>query len=160
MYGEAGSNLAELEGHSARVLYTCTVPSLELSERAPPPNIPQSRPDGTRFVPETTVYVVVAAFWRKKKSMALEKNEASSSCQPRGGMRPYHQMSSCHMQFTSGPYVVQIWSRNTPEYVANETLAVHSANPHSGTHRRLPTLRLRHRGVCGTLNTKPLNPQP
>ena len=29
--------------------------------------------------------------------------------------RPFHQKSSCLTQLTLGPYVVQIWSRNTPQ---------------------------------------------
>jgi len=31
---------------------------------------------------------------------------------PHGGARPFHQKSTCLTQLTSGPYVVQIWSRN------------------------------------------------
>ena len=29
--------------------------------------------------------------------------------------RPFHQKSSCLTQLTLGPYVVQIWSLNTPK---------------------------------------------
>ena len=32
-----------------------------------------------------------------------------------GGIRPVHQKSTCLTQLSSGSYVVQIWSRSTPE---------------------------------------------
>ena len=32
--------------------------------------------------------------------------------QPHGGARPFHQKSTCLTQFTLGPYVLQIWSRD------------------------------------------------
>jgi len=41
---------------------------------------------------------------------------------PHGGLRPNHQKSSCLTQLTFCPYVVQIWSRSTPESWRNETL--------------------------------------
>ena len=31
---------------------------------------------------------------------------------PHGGARPFHQKTTCLTQSTSGPYVVQIWSRH------------------------------------------------
>ena len=44
---------------------------------------------------------------------------------PHGGVRPFHQMSTCLTQLTLGPYVVQTWSRNTPECGVNEMLVLH-----------------------------------
>ena len=38
---------------------------------------------------------------------------------------PFHQKSTCLAQLTLGPYVVQIWSRNTPESGVNETHVLH-----------------------------------
>ena len=43
---------------------------------------------------------------------------------PYGGLRPFHQTSTCITQVTSGPYLVQIWSRTTSEFGLNETLVV------------------------------------
>jgi len=40
---------------------------------------------------------------------------------PHSGVRPVHQKSNCITQLTLGPYVVKIWSRNTPESGPNET---------------------------------------
>ena len=34
---------------------------------------------------------------------------------PHGGSRPFHQKSTCLTQLSLGPYLVQIWSRNTPK---------------------------------------------
>ena len=44
---------------------------------------------------------------------------------PHDGLRPFHQTTTCLMQITSGPYVVQIWSRYPPIFKGNETLEVH-----------------------------------
>ena len=44
---------------------------------------------------------------------------------PHGGVRPPHQKSTGLTQLTSGPYVVQIWSRNTPKFGPNETFVLH-----------------------------------
>jgi len=44
---------------------------------------------------------------------------------PHGGVRPFHQKSTCHAQLTLEPYVVQTWSRNTPESGPNETFVLH-----------------------------------
>ena len=38
-----------------------------------------------------------------------------------GGVRPFHQKSSCLTQLTVGPRVVQTWSRSTPASGVNET---------------------------------------
>ena len=35
---------------------------------------------------------------------------------PHGGIRPFHQKSTCLTELTSGPYVVQIWSRNARNF--------------------------------------------
>ena len=51
---------------------------------------------------------------------------------PHGGVRPFHQKSTCLTQLTLGPYVVQIWSRNTPESGANETLVLHRVGGWAG----------------------------
>ena len=40
-----------------------------------------------------------------------------SCAYPHGGVRPFHQKSTCLTQITLGPYVVQIWSR-TPRISA------------------------------------------
>ena len=50
---------------------------------------------------------------------------AARGGQPHGGVRPFHQKSNCLTQSTLGPYVVYIWSRNTPEYGASKTLVLH-----------------------------------
>ena len=42
-----------------------------------------------------------------------------------GGLQPFHQKSTCLMQSTLGPYVVQIWSRNTPKSGPNDTRVLH-----------------------------------
>jgi len=34
---------------------------------------------------------------------------------PHVGLRPFHQKSTCITQLTAGPYLVQIWSRSTPQ---------------------------------------------
>ena len=36
--------------------------------------------------------------------------------------RHFHQKSNCLTQFTLGPYLVQIWSRHTPNFWGHETL--------------------------------------
>ena len=50
-----------------------------------------------------------------------------------GGVRPFHEKSTCTTQLTSRPYVVQIWSRNTPNFGPNETRVAYRA---SGRPRR------------------------
>ena len=47
------------------------------------------------------------------------------SPQPLGGVRPLHQKSICLTHLTSGPYVVQSWSRNTLELSGNENCVLH-----------------------------------
>ena len=42
---------------------------------------------------------------------------------PHGGLRPFHQKSTCLTQLTPGPCVVHFWSRNTPAAGENETRA-------------------------------------
>ena len=49
------------------------------------------------------------------------------SCKPHGGLRPFHQKSTCITQSTFGPCVVQIWSRTSLELRGDETLVVHRA---------------------------------
>ena len=44
---------------------------------------------------------------------------------PNGGVRPFHQKSTCITQFTLGPNVAQMWSRNTPKTSPNETHEAH-----------------------------------
>ena len=44
---------------------------------------------------------------------------------PYGGVRPFHQKSTCLAQLTLGPNVVQIWLRNTLKFGGNETLKLH-----------------------------------
>jgi hypothetical protein len=46
---------------------------------------------------------------------------------PHGGVRAFHQKTTCLTQLTLGPCVVQIWSRNTPESGINETLVLRQA---------------------------------
>ena len=48
-----------------------------------------------------------------------------SSIPRHGGVRPFHQKSTCLTQSTLGPDVAQIWSRSTPETWVNETLVIH-----------------------------------
>ena len=45
----------------------------------------------------------------------------------RGGVRPFHQKSTCLTQLTSGPYALQIWSRNTPNFSPNKTFVLRRA---------------------------------
>ena len=44
---------------------------------------------------------------------------------PHGGLRPFHQKSTCLTQLTFGACVLQIWSRNTPESAVDETFVSH-----------------------------------
>jgi len=44
---------------------------------------------------------------------------------PRGGVRPFHQKSTCITQLTSERYVVQIWPRNTPNSGPSEPFELH-----------------------------------
>ena len=44
---------------------------------------------------------------------------------PHGELRPFHQKSTCLTQLTLGPYVMQIWPRNTPESGVNEFCELH-----------------------------------
>jgi len=44
---------------------------------------------------------------------------------PHGGVRPFHQKSTCLTQLTLVPKVVQIWSRNTLELGGSETFVLH-----------------------------------
>ena len=44
-----------------------------------------------------------------------------NSTQPHGGVRPFVRNSICITQSTGGPYVVQIWTRNTLTFRGNET---------------------------------------
>ena len=44
---------------------------------------------------------------------------------PHGGVLPFHPKSTCLPQSTVGPYVVQIWSRDSPESSPNETFVLH-----------------------------------
>ena len=44
---------------------------------------------------------------------------------PHGGLRSFHQTSTCLTQLTLGPYVVQMRSRDTPRGGDDETLVVH-----------------------------------
>ena len=68
---------------------------------------------------------------------------------PHGGVRPFHRKSTCIRQLTSGPYVVQIWSRTTPESGPNESLVLHRVEP------ILQTLNLR----CGKISRLELRPR-
>ena len=52
-------------------------------------------------------------------------SRAALSRVPPGGVHRFHQKSTCLTQLTLGPYVVQIWSRSTPEYEVNENFALH-----------------------------------
>jgi len=49
-----------------------------------------------------------------------------------GGVRPFHQKSTCLTQLILGPYVVQSWSRNTPKNSPNEALVLHRVAPLRG----------------------------
>jgi len=44
---------------------------------------------------------------------------------PHGGVHPFHQKSTCSTQLTLGPYVGQIWSRNSLELRGGETFVAH-----------------------------------
>jgi len=44
---------------------------------------------------------------------------------PPGGVRPFHQKSTCITQSILGPYVVHIWSRNFLKFRGNEPLELH-----------------------------------
>jgi len=66
----------------------------------------------------------VAAF---QKWLHFKNREINSHVPhlPHGGVRPFHQKSTCLTQLTLGPYVVHNWSRDTPESGVNETLLLH-----------------------------------
>ena len=51
--------------------------------------------------------------------------EGACSVVPHGGVPPFHQKPACLTQLTLGPYVVQIWSRQTPEPGPSESLVLH-----------------------------------
>ena len=65
---------------------------------------------------------------------------------PHGGVRPFHQKSTCLPQLTSGPYVVQIWSRSPRNCEATKpaysTVRVNGTNRlskrHSCVRRTIP----------------------
>jgi hypothetical protein len=40
---------------------------------------------------------------------------------PHSGVRPFHKRTTCFIELTLGPYVLQIWSRNNPECAPNKT---------------------------------------
>ena len=44
---------------------------------------------------------------------------------PHGGLRAFHQSQLARTQLTFRLYVLQIWTRNTPDSGVNETLGVH-----------------------------------
>jgi len=46
---------------------------------------------------------------------------------PHGGLRPFHQKSSCLTQLTLGPCVVQIWSRYVQNLTQQQNLESHDA---------------------------------
>ena len=50
-----------------------------------------------------------------------------ASRQPHGGVRPFHQKSTCLSQLNLGPHVGQIWSRNAPESGPKEILGLRRA---------------------------------
>jgi len=56
-------------------------------------------------------------------ALSCERGErdAMGSDLPHGGVRTFHQNSTCLTQLSLGPCVVQIWWRNTPEFGVNET---------------------------------------
>ena len=45
--------------------------------------------------------------------------------QPHGGVRPFHQKSTCLTQSTLRSYLLQTWSYNTPKLGPNETRVAH-----------------------------------
>ena len=49
---------------------------------------------------------------RKKQCLPWGGDGSPQGACPHGGLRPSHPKSTCLTQFTSGPYVVQSWSRN------------------------------------------------
>ena len=53
------------------------------------------------------------------------QNVGGALAGPHGGEGPVHQQSTCITQFTLGPCVVQIWSRNNLDLKGNETLVHH-----------------------------------
>ena len=50
---------------------------------------------------------------------------AADPASPHGGLRPVHQNSTCLAESTFGLYMVQTWSRNTPQSRGNETRVLH-----------------------------------
>jgi len=58
---------------------------------------------------------------------------------PLGGVRPFHQKSTCLTQSTLGPNVVQIWSHNTLKLRGNETLELHRVFGVGAYHTRTRT---------------------
>ena len=66
------------------------------------------------------------AFYLPSWGWGRQLTEARCSW-PHSGLRPFHQKSTCLTSFTSGAYVVQIWSRATLDLRGNETLVRHRA---------------------------------
>ena len=66
-----------------------------------------------------------------------EEESSQSDAAPRGGVRPFHQKSTCITQSTLERYVVQIWSRNTLKCSPNETFEAHCVDLRESVHPSL-----------------------
>jgi len=93
------------------------------------------------------------------------RDQSSGVCRdesPHGGVRPFHQKSTCVTQLTLGPYVVQIWSRHgrnfePTKHAFSTERRVHpmqrQREPYSLEHRphRDPRVKLPRHARCGGL---------
>ena len=70
--------------------------------------------DGAR--PVSLIITMVKWIWTSRLSIKRSLSGEWQLALPHGGVRSFHQKS------TSGPYVVQIWSRYDRNFEANETL--------------------------------------
>ena len=67
----------------------------------------------------------VVSRWFSVMRMYLPGDVSGYEPPPHGGARPFHHKSTCLTQSTSGHCVVQIWSRNTPNFGPNESFVAH-----------------------------------
>ena len=73
------------------------------------------------FPPSLSLPLSIHVSLSLTRSLSLSLSFSHFCLLPHGGIRPFHQKSTCHTQLTLGPYVVQSWSRDAPESGPNET---------------------------------------
>jgi len=97
-------------------------------------NVAQMRPERVRRV--------VALFQNLDGdgTIRVDSGHIRHNHHPQGGVRPFHQKSTCRTQLPLGPDVVPTWSRNTPYSGVSETLVFHRVSIPSRI--RITTTRL------------------